>query len=136
MSKPRGDARTGNQKPNANPMSYQRVIPRDLFNEAKLLKCLGQLALVIHERQADPLTLEHDDTEAPGFNVEQDLNDGALYCSNLGLFSRGRLIGLRSKYNSKDAFPLWFILDDEEGRVFDDAGNMTEKFRAVAGIHK
>ena len=22
-------------------MSYERVIPRDLFNEAKLLKCLG-----------------------------------------------------------------------------------------------
>ena len=32
-------------------MTYRRVLPRDLFNEAKLLKCLGQLALIIHDGQ-------------------------------------------------------------------------------------
>ena len=29
-------------------MSYTRETPRDLFNESKLLKCLGQLSLIIH----------------------------------------------------------------------------------------
>lgn len=31
-------------------MTYQREIPRDLFNEANLLKCLGQISLIAHDR--------------------------------------------------------------------------------------
>lgn len=34
---------------------YQRVIPRDLFNEAKLLKCLGRLSLFIHDGKSPPI---------------------------------------------------------------------------------
>lgn len=100
-------------------MSYMRVIPRDLFNEAKLLKCLGQVALIIHDGVGVPsgLHLEHDTTECDGFNVEQDPNDGSLYCGNLSLYFEERLIGLRSPYNSKDAYPLRFTMDDEEGDV-------------------
>jgi hypothetical protein len=30
-------------------IEYNRVIPRDLFNESKLLKCFGQLALLMHD---------------------------------------------------------------------------------------
>lgn len=112
-------------------MSYNRTIPRDLFNEAKLLKCLGQLSLLIHDEMARPLSIDHDETEFPGFLIEQRDSDGALYCSNLQVFCKGRLIGLWSPYNRKDAYPLTFSLDDEEGDVFTDEGELSEEFRGL-----
>lgn len=114
-------------------MSYTRVIPRDLFNEAKLLKCLGQLALTIHDGVRIPrsLKIEHDESDDAGFRIEQDEGTGALYCSNLECTCNGRLIGLRCHYNSKDAYPLWFILDEEEDRVFNEDGTLSVEFRKL-----
>lgn len=111
-------------------MSYQRVIPRDLFNEAKLLKCLGQLALLIHDGVNTPrgLALDHENPE-DGFQIDQEASTGALYCTNLECLYRQRVIGLRSPYNSKRPFPLLFILDEEEGEIFDDSGALSEEFR-------
>ncbi len=114
-------------------MSYQRVIPRDLFNESKLLKCLGQLALVIHDGVNVPagLVLHHEDGEHPGFDVWQSEDDGALSVSNLECTCFGRVITLRFKYNSKDAYPLWFALDENEGLVFGEDGKLTDDFGAL-----
>ncbi len=111
-------------------MSYLRVIPRDLFNEAKLLKCLGRLALILHDGVGVPrgLTIQHDDTETKGFQIEQDESTGALYCANLECTFRHRLIGLHAPYNSKDAYPLKFILGDEEGDVFTVGGTLSSEF--------
>ncbi len=114
-------------------MSYLRVIPRDLFNEAKLLKCLGQLALIIHDGVRVPrgLSLDHENEE-DGFRIDQDSNTGALYCENLTCYCSGRMIGLRSPYNSKDAFPLQFNVGDEiDGRVFDESGALSDDFRSA-----
>lgn len=33
-------------------MSYFRVIPRDLFNEASLLKCYGRLAILLDDMRS------------------------------------------------------------------------------------
>ncbi len=114
-------------------MSYQRVIPRDLFNESKLLKCLGQLSLVIHDGVKVPagLVLHHEDSEHAGFDVWQSEDDGALSVSNIECTCFGRVITLRCKYNSKDAYPLWFTLDENEGLVFGEDGKLTEDFRAL-----
>lgn len=111
-------------------MSYLRVIPRDLFNEAKLLKCLGQLALIIHDGVGVPreLALENEDPEE-GFRIEQNQDSGALFCCNLECFFRSREIGLSCPYNNKGAFPLRYVLDDEnEGPVFDDSGALSGEF--------
>ncbi len=116
-----------------SPMSYLRVIPRDLFNEAKLLKCLGQLALVIHDGVRVPrgLSLEHE-TPEEGFQIEQDDSSGELYCSNLSLFCRGRLIGLRASYNDKGAYPLRFTMwEGDEGNVFNPDGSLSDEFHAL-----
>lgn len=111
-------------------MSYIHVIPRDLFNEAKLLKCLGQLALFILDRMHVPGGLAiNSDTPEDGFQIEQDDNSGALYCSNWECTYAGRLIGLNTPYNSKDAYPLRFVAgDDSEGRVFNDDGTLAAEF--------
>lgn len=110
---------------------YQRIIPRDLFNESKLLKCLGQVALLIHEGKTGgkKLVLEHDDSDYSGFFIEQDPSDGGLYCSNLKLMYHGREIGLRSIYNNKDPFPMIFRDEDyAEYILFEDNGSFTPYF--------
>ncbi len=110
-------------------MSYNRVIPCDLFNEAKLLKCLGQLSLVIHGGVGVPdgLVLEHEDPwEA--FIIRRDDSSGALYCENLSCGYAGRLIGLRCPLNSKEAYPLFYVLDDQEDAVFKPDGTLSMEF--------
>lgn len=111
-------------------MSYQRVIPRDLFNEAKLLKCLGALALHIHDYRPAGVTLNHF-AEDEGFRIEQNPDSGALYCSNLELTAHGTVIGLSTPYNCKDAYPLNFADDsaEEDGRVFNEDGSLSNEFR-------
>lgn len=116
-------------------MSYKRVLPRDLFNEAKLLKCLGQLALLIHDGKApDGLSFEQDAMSCDGFDIDQDPFSGELYVDNLTLwFDLGEdaiRINLSTHYNSRDSYPLvyeisppWMMppeCDDKfEGDVFD-----------------
>ena len=65
--------------------NYFRVIPRDLFNEGKLLTELGFLSLAIHDNKdgiANLLTLELIDEEE-GFIVTQNEDYGSLFVSNL-----------------------------------------------------
>lgn len=111
-------------------MSYQRVIPRDLFNESKLLKCIGQLALIIHDGVGVPRGLEllHDDSEFAGFQIEQNQDSGALYCANIGLTFAGQTIELALPYNSKEPYPLNYTVSDDDGRVFTDKGTLSHDF--------
>jgi hypothetical protein len=123
-------------------MSYDRVIPRDLFNEAKLLKCLGQLSLLIHDGLSiDPtwaLVLTHNAEHSPGFRIVQDSSDGSIYCSNLVLTARGQVIRLYSPLNSKRPYPLQFFghrrdgsaYPTVDGDVFDDDGTLSSEFRS------
>lgn len=108
---------------------YERTIPRDLFNEAKLLKCMGQLALLIHDGLQWPLALRHNTADCPGFDVSQDPSDGGLFVNNLVLTLGDSRVTVRTSYNSKAPYPL--VFDDEdggEGSVFDDAGNLDDGF--------
>lgn len=107
-------------------MAYTRVIPRDLFNESKLLKCLARLSLLIHDGMADGrLCLKLYDAEQ-GFKIEQDAGSGDLYCVNLVLTIGREEIGLASVYNSKAAYPLMF--NDRTGPVFDKDGAFADEF--------
>lgn len=113
-------------------MSYERVIPRDLFNESKLLKCLGQLALLLHIYEGRwPVSLHHEDPES-GFRIEQDQLTGELECTNLVLTLdiSGEIITLGSTYNSKEPYPLNFLSEDEQtsGEVFNDDGSFADEF--------
>lgn len=97
---------------------YRRVIPRDLFNEAKLLKCIGALVVLV-----DPAigTEEGWEIEYDGmpFKIQQDPDGGELYIENLQFFYQGHPVYYGTKYNSKEVYPLvdrWrggYILDDE-----------------------
>lgn len=55
---------------------YGRVIPRDLFNEAKLLKCMGQLCLRIHNNDNLPAKMSADHDGSP-FKIDL-MDEGSL----------------------------------------------------------
>lgn len=108
-------------------MSYTRVIPRDFFNEAKLLKCMGQLALKILDGMLpDGLKIEINESGEP-FNILLT-DDGRLFISNYETTINDVYVSMSTTYNSKDAFPLVCFHDDDETTVFDDNGEFTEEF--------
>ena len=109
---------------------FKRVIPRDLFNEAKLLKCLGQLSLLLHDGVGIrwPLRLRHKRPEK-GFRIDQRAGDAGLFCVNLNLSLNGRKIVVFSSYNSKEPYPLLFEdWEGGEGEVFDASGQFSTEF--------
>lgn len=106
-------------------MSHSRVIPRDLFNEAKLLKCYGQLALAIHEGKIEGIAFE--ENEDP-FEIILDGGNNGLFIGNLTLVAtvNGLPIFIETAYNSREPYPLC----TEDGiAVFTDEGEIAQEFR-------
>lgn len=110
--------------------NYFRVIPRDLFNEAKLLKCLGQLVLHKHDGWIPNLSIEHEDPEE-GFQIWQDNADGDLSCSSLNICIKGMPARFFTKYNSKEPYPLMCEIDDISYHVLTSEGDFTEEFKEL-----
>jgi len=109
--------------------TYQRVIPRDLFNEAKLLKCIGQVVLKIHDRQT-PIRMGVIET-GERFKIEL-LDEGYLFISNLDITILGEKYLFKTTYNSKSNYPLFVEIQEDNGpvdiQVFDENGNFDEEF--------
>lgn len=105
--------------------TYTRVIPRDFFNEAKLLKCMGQLALKILDAQT-PCKIIIEDSGDP-FRIE--LTDcGSLYVANYPILVKDVPVLFKTTYNSKSAFPFYCEHYYTDYRVFDESGNWDEEF--------
>lgn len=103
-------------------MAYRRVIPRDLFNEANLLKCLGKIVLDIEDGKLPWLSYWHDNE---AFNVVQDENSGAIYCSNIQFFAGKKTLPCFTRpLNSRDHWPLYLEMPWDSLPVFDDHGNV------------
>ena len=112
-------------------MTYHRIVPRDLFHESKLLKCLGHLIL----RQDDPkqsmgITTDLEEPET-GFQIRQDPSTGYFYCQNLKFFLNGNLLDLYipAQSGAKAPYPLWCETGVDSLEVLDDDGNITDEFR-------
>ena len=117
--------------------TYTRVIPRDLFNESKLLKCLGQLSLLVLDGvdangRTTPTTLKIESDGGP-FIIEQDQSDGNIYCRTVVITIRDVLIWVSSRLNCKSPFPLEFHEDGNGniGPVFNDDGTLSDEFIAI-----
>lgn len=110
--------------------TYARVIPRDFFNEAKLLKCFGQLALKILDN-ATPENLNIY-IEENGEPFEIDLtDDGSLFIRNYATTINYTSVLFKSTYNSKSNYPFFCELDNIDYEVFDDHGNFTDEFKNI-----
>lgn len=108
-------------------MTYVRVIPRDLFNEANLLKCYGQLWLVL-EKLNGRAELVHDTDEASEFRVEQDASDGSLSIENVVLYVSDIPVRLFRPLNARTSWPLLFVHRDDALPVFNLVGELSTQF--------
>ena len=110
-------------------MGYNRVLPRDLFNEAKLLKCLGQLCLLIHEGKCS-LKVFHDTKYWEGFTVLQDPGDGDIFVANLVIYTKsGKLISVDTGLNAKEPYPMTFSFGAvAEQPLFTDDGQLSPEY--------
>lgn len=113
-------------------MTYLRVIPRDLFNEASLLKCLGALWIALENKPGVRIT--HDSRP---FDIRQDEADGSIYAENVRLVIAERLFDHRRPLNSREPWPLWvrpaFDPDVDDIAVFDQDGALSGDFIALLG---
>jgi hypothetical protein len=109
-------------------VSYRRVLPRDLFNEAKLLKCLGQLALLVHDGKLPRGVRVRFSNPTGGFKITRDEGSGDLGCTNLTLCVGDRGVDLWSGYNSRSPYPLEYDDGEEQGPVFQDDGSPSPEF--------
>lgn len=116
-------------------MSYTRVIPRDLFNEASLLKCYGKLW---HILEGNPKA-RFPDEPVESFDIVQSISDGRIWVENLPLVIDGAKYRLSRPLNSRELWPLYAeCMDDfevEEIQVFTDDGDLTPEMKAlIAGV--
>lgn len=105
--------------------NYTRVLPRDLYNESKLLKCIGRLVLLIEDGHA-PYGLQYEHEGEP-FEIGL-VEDGHLTFTNIH-FSIGETeLFLKTVYNSKNNYPLFLEYDNVDYEVFDEHGHFTKEF--------
>lgn len=112
-------------------MSYLRVIPRDLFNEANLLKCLGKFWIETERFQPKRVTIEHD---GEPFDIWQNPDDGTLVVRNIAITINGRPYCALRPLNSRRSWPLYLETGDGERiDVFQDDGDgvLTEELLAT-----
>jgi hypothetical protein len=111
-------------------MSYTRVMPRDMFNDSNLLKCMGCVYINLEKLNLRHAELEPD---AESFDIEQNPDDGSTYVANVPLIVNGERYRLFRPLNSREPFPLYVIAGDEEISVFNDNGSFDIDFLSFIG---
>lgn len=115
-------------------MSYVRVLPRDLFNEADLLKCMGRLWIELDRLGTSRARIVEEDV--PSFIVEQDDSDGSIFVSNVTFEVDGVVHRLRRPLNARRSYPLMDLGPDDDFDsipVFEEDGSLSESFKASIG---
>lgn len=116
-------------------MTYVRVIPRDLFNESNLLKCLGRLYLLT-ERYPRVKMIQLPEGEP--FRIEQDPSDGSIHTPNIYLMAHqggcSHQIRFYRPLNSRDPWPLYATHLEETFTVFTEDGDLTEEFKKALNV--
>jgi len=108
----------------------ERVLPRDAFNDANLLKCIGQLTLLIEDGKVN-LAYEYD---GQPFDIVQDRADGSTFVRNVEFYTKdGTYLRHRRGLNARSAWPLYLYAPDEDGDdiehlAFDEQGKFLPSF--------
>lgn len=111
-------------------MSYTRIIPRDLFNEANLLNGLGKLVVLIESAEnGHKLRVELEDNAFEGFLIEMDQTDGSIFARNVAATICDEPIALFVPLNSRTPCPLHYkTVGGAVGRVFNSDGTISQEF--------
>ena len=113
-------------------IKYDRVAPRDLFNESKLLKCMGKLVIHLeNEFRLVPI-----DSHYKSFDIRLNRYDNTLHLVNIQFIIEGKSFILDSSsffvpYSSKDQWPLKFHWDWEDHDVLDSDGELDYEFKVL-----
>ena len=108
-------------------MKHQRVIPRDFFNESKLLKCLGNF--VILSQHLSPKLVKYLEVEENGEPFDIRLTEsGELYCSNYTFTFNQEPLFLFTMYNNKSLYPLSVRINNSDTDVFGEDKSFTDEF--------
>lgn len=98
---------------------YERVIPRDLFNDASLLKCLGQLSLYaidgcdVRNNNTSWLRVDFEPTaEKESFTIHLDESDGSTFCSNVVVRIHDIQVAVCRLMNDRGRWPLKFATSE------------------------
>lgn len=97
-----------------------RILPRDAFNDANLLKCIGQLTMLIEDGVITNLTYAYD---GEPFNIRQNEADGSTYVANIAFYNAtGDHIPVTRGLNSRNVWPLVAGVGDAVFYVFYEKG--------------
>lgn len=104
-------------------MTFNRILPRDAFNDANLLKCIGRLTLLIEDGLIDWIQFHYD---GDPFNIEQDPSDGSTFISNISFWTTKEFghkpLSFWRPLNSRATWPLMMSCDEDEWYAFDEQG--------------
>lgn len=115
--------------------NYNKVIPRDLFNEAKLLKCFGWLCMKIVDNQVPvQMDYEYNTSSGDSFKIGLCGPDNSLSIMNIPVIVLGTSIRFKTTYNSKGNFPLFACYNNADYRVFNEEGEWDEEFLELCKI--
>lgn len=113
---------------------YELILPRDLFIQSKLLKCLGRLSLLIHDCCLPQIVSQELEETTNRFLIELS-PDNTVYCTNYEVYVGAIPLDLYINYGCRSAYPLLvvaYVASDPDPRyVFDDEGNFTQEFLAL-----
>jgi hypothetical protein len=114
-------------------MTYRRVIPRDLFNEAKLLNCLGRLWIVANEKIPPGVLDVRQPDHTETWSVRQDRSDGSLTLAGVVIQSPTAEYEFYTPLNSRDKYPLYVYRTDDPDqnavRALTEDGELSPEFR-------
>lgn len=114
-------------------MGYHRVIPRDLFNEASLLKCMGALYIALENDNSRRTYFS--DEDLPSFDIVQRDEDGSIFVDNLTLIAGEHTYRLTRPLNSRQPWPLYAERIDDERfdpvAVFNNDGTLSDDMKTL-----
>lgn len=114
---------------------YTTTAPRDLFNQAKLLKCLGKLCVMIVNQAKEMENVQLiEPGPGEGYDIGQDPGSGDIACTTLQFVFKGQTLVLSCGLNSREDWPLVFHhpVDETEYDVFTGHGSfikLSKEFR-------
>lgn len=113
---------------------YIRVLPRDLFNEASLLKCVGRLWLLLGQNPDHRAAITPEMVDR--FEIGQDDSSGSISIENVTFSVGGVPHRIERPLNSRAPWPLVVTSDGldpdfDEVQVFDDNGDFTPEMLAL-----
>jgi len=105
-------------------MIYNRILPRDAFNEANYLNCIGQLELL-------DISKEYSSFDGAPFDFGMS-EDGDLYLLNYyWKTEKNDELYFYRGLNSREKFPLFIIFNGEYISVFEIDGTLSKEFLKI-----